>query len=171
MEIISSTIVVTALFLTGSASGEFGQPEPESAITVAEFVYTYGKIYTINKAQLWAEAVAIKDGKFIVAGTNEEVATVTNDDTEVIDLKGGFPMPGIHDTHVRPPLVYTNKEVGELLFPESTPIDEITKIVTDCAEKYPSLKITRGQKSATGPQYIRPPAKISESVTEGALCT
>ena len=35
----------------------------------ADTIYTNGKIYTVNEAQPWAEAVAIKDGKFIKVGT------------------------------------------------------------------------------------------------------
>ncbi len=114
----------------------------------ADTVYTNGKIYTVNEAQPWVEAVAIKDGKFIAVGSVEDVEAVTGDATEVIDLKGGFAMPGIHDTHVHPPLVYTYKEAGELLFPESTPPDEIIKIIKDYAQKNPDLKIIRAQKWA-----------------------
>ena len=62
---------------------------------VADTVYTNGRIYTVNEAQPWAEAVAIKDGKFLVVGSNAEVEAVTGDDTDVVDLGGGFAMPGI----------------------------------------------------------------------------
>ena len=34
----------------------------------ADVVYTNGKIYTVNEKQPWAEAVAIKDGEFLVVG-------------------------------------------------------------------------------------------------------
>ena len=44
---------------------------------VADTVYTNGKIYTVNDAQPWAEAVAIKDGKFLVVGSNADVEAVT----------------------------------------------------------------------------------------------
>ena len=35
----------------------------------ADTVYTNGKFYTVNEAQTWAVAVAIKDGKFVVYPT------------------------------------------------------------------------------------------------------
>ena len=72
----------------------------------ADTVYTNGRIYTVNETQPWAEAVAIKDGKFIFVGSAEGAKAFTGADTKVIDLKGGFAMPGIHDTHVHPALVY-----------------------------------------------------------------
>ncbi|HIG41811.1 MAG TPA: hypothetical protein EYQ14_14935 [Gammaproteobacteria bacterium] len=36
---------------------------------IADTVYTNGTIYTVNQAEPWAEAVALKDGKFIAVGT------------------------------------------------------------------------------------------------------
>ena len=35
----------------------------------ADTVYTNAKFYTVNEMQPWAEAVAIKDGKFIKVGS------------------------------------------------------------------------------------------------------
>ena len=43
---------------------------------VADTEYTNGKIYTVNEAQTWAEAVAIKDGELLKVGSAEEVAAV-----------------------------------------------------------------------------------------------
>ena len=75
------------------------QPAGEAA-DAADTVYTNGKIYTVNEAQPWAEAVAIKDGKFLVVGSNADVEAVTGDSTDVVDLGGRFAMPGIQDTHL-----------------------------------------------------------------------
>jgi predicted amidohydrolase YtcJ len=66
---------------------------------VADTVYTNGKIYTVNEAQPWAEAVAIKDGRFVVVGSTADVEAVTGDETEVVDLGGAFAMPGMIDVH------------------------------------------------------------------------
>ena len=41
------------------------------------------------------EAVAIKDGKFIRVGSAEKVKPLVGKDTEVVDLRGDFVMPGI----------------------------------------------------------------------------
>ena len=59
----------------------------------ADTVYTNGKIYTVNEAQPWAEAVAIKDGRFTVVGSNASVEAVTSDSTEVVDLEGQLVLP------------------------------------------------------------------------------
>ena len=66
---------------------------------VADTVYSNGRIYTVNEAQSWVEAVAIKDGTFQVVGSNAEVEAVTGGSTEVVDLGGAFAMPGLIDIH------------------------------------------------------------------------
>ena len=76
---------------------------------IADTVYTNGKIYTVNTAQPWAEAVAIKDGKFLAVGSTADVETVTGDGTEVVDLGGKFVMPGIVDMHAHP---FTGVDMG-----------------------------------------------------------
>ncbi len=68
----------------------------------ADTVYTNGKIYTVNEAQPWAEAVAIKDGKIFAVGSVGDVTAVTGAGTEVVDLKGKFVMPGVVDLHTHP---------------------------------------------------------------------
>ena len=75
----------------------------------ADTIYTNGKIYTVNEAQPWADAVAIKDGKFLVVGSNSEVDAMKGDATKVVDLKGQFVMPGIVDMHAHP---FTGVDMG-----------------------------------------------------------
>ena len=57
---------------------------------------------TVNEAQPWAEAVAIKDGNFLAVGSTAEMQALTGDTTEVVDLGGQFVMPGLVDTHTHP---------------------------------------------------------------------
>ena len=42
---------------------------PEPSGDMADTVYTNGHIYTVKEAQPWAEAVAIKDGKFLAVAS------------------------------------------------------------------------------------------------------
>jgi predicted amidohydrolase YtcJ len=75
----------------------------------ADVIYKNGKIYTVNENQPWAEAVAIKDGKFIKVGNNAEVESLAGKNTEVVDLRGQFVMPGIVDMHAHP---FTGVDMG-----------------------------------------------------------
>jgi len=76
---------------------------------LADTIYTSGKIYTVNEAQPWAEAVALKDGKILLVGTNDEIMALKGAETEIIDLEGRFAMPGIIDTHIHPGLLMTKR--------------------------------------------------------------
>ena len=87
-------LAVLTTLLVGCAQPPSGE--------IADTVYTNGKIYTVDEAQPRAEAVAIKDGKFLVVGSNADVEAVTGDATDVVDLGGAFAMPGIGDSHIHP---------------------------------------------------------------------
>ena len=54
------------------------------------------KIYTVNKKQPWASALAIKDGKFVYVGNDAGLAAYEG---EVTDAEGRFIMPGIVEAH------------------------------------------------------------------------
>jgi len=97
MKLVLGSITCGVMLLTGCNA--------KTSSSAADLVLTNGKIYTVNEEQPWAEAVAIKDGRFIVVGSSADVEAVTGEDTEVIDLAGGFAMPGIGDTHIHPALV------------------------------------------------------------------
>jgi predicted amidohydrolase YtcJ len=113
----------------------------------ADTVYTNGKIYTVNEAEPWAEAVAIKDSKFLVVGSNTKVNAVTGDGTKVIDLKGQFVMPGFHDTHVHIEQAYIADKLGDALlsFPVGASIEKMQELLKEYAEKNPKLEVLFAQ--------------------------
>lgn len=80
------------------ATESTGVPQAESA----DMVYTNGNIYTVNEAQPWVEAVAIKDGRYIAVGNADDISEFVGEATEVVDLNGAFSMPGVFDLHSHP---------------------------------------------------------------------
>ncbi|MBT8294468.1 MAG: amidohydrolase [Eudoraea sp.] len=103
---------------------------------IADTIYTNAKIYTVNEAQEWAEAVAIKDGKFIAVGTAEDVESFKGEATKVVDLKGRFVMPGIVDMHAHP---FTGVDLGIGSINLNNPGDpeEIIKDIKEYVKKHP----------------------------------
>lgn len=65
----------------------------------ADLVLHNGKIVTIDEVESIVEAVAVKFGKILVAGKNEDVEELIGDETDVIDLKGRTVIPGLIDSH------------------------------------------------------------------------
>lgn len=138
--------------------------ETKGLTLVADTVYTNGKIYTVNVAQPWAEAVAIKEGKFIAVGSNDDVVAVTGDGTEVVDLSGAFAMPGIGDSHIHPALVMPKRAFCGLPGTFYEPTEEQTvDALKECIANYPD---DREWFVATG---FTVPAMSSETLTRQFL--
>ena len=127
------TIILGIAFASALACAQ--QPTGD----VADTIYTNGKIYTVNEAQPWAEAVAIKDGKFLVVGTNAEVEGVTGKATEVIDLGGEFAMPGTGDPHIHAGLLMPKRAFCALPGTFYEPTERmILDALEECIANYPS---------------------------------
>ena len=67
---------------------------------VASKIFINGDIHTLDRENPVAQAVAVRDGKFIAVGTNDEVMQFRNEETEIIDLKGQVIIPGLNDSHL-----------------------------------------------------------------------
>lgn len=66
----------------------------------AKTLITGGKVWTGDPKRT-AEAVAIAaDGTILAVGSIADLKAFSDHNTEVIDAKGGFVMPGIHDGHL-----------------------------------------------------------------------
>jgi hypothetical protein len=108
----------------------------------ADTIYTNGKIYTVNEAQPWVEAVAIKDGEFVAVGSDADVKVLAGGETEIVDLGGKFAMPGLHDTHVHMEQAYIADTLGDALltFPPGASVEEMQELLKAFAEKNPDLE-------------------------------
>ena len=58
-----------------------------------------GKIATQNEQRSIVEAVAIRDGKFVAAGTDREVMAYRSEQTQLINLNKRTAIPGLNDSH------------------------------------------------------------------------
>lgn len=123
-----------------------GSSEPESNdLPFADTVLRYGNIYTVDPAQDWVSAVAIKNGEFSYVGDDAGATRYVGESTMVIDLDGKMVMPGINETHAHSWQGGT-KELYECNFPFTATPDEIAAIVTACVESNSdSAWITGGQ--------------------------
>ncbi len=93
----------------------------------ADTVYRNGRIYTVEDDQPWAEAAAVKDGKFTYVGDDAGVESWIGGETVVVDLNGRFVMPGIYDTHLHPDLALVPEMIGQFYFEQSVPTPEEVK--------------------------------------------
>lgn len=65
-----------------------------------DLVLINGNIITMSPKQSKAQAVAIRNGRFVAVGTNKQIQLYTGRNTERINLNGRTVVPGFIDTHV-----------------------------------------------------------------------
>ncbi|MGK0684065.1 amidohydrolase [Serratia marcescens] len=66
----------------------------------ASLIITNGKFHTVDRQNPTAQAVAIRDGKFLAVGSEGEVMQHAGPETQVIDLHGHTAIPGLNDSHL-----------------------------------------------------------------------
>jgi len=64
---------------------------------MADAVYYNGHVYTVDSGFTLCQAFAVKDGKILMTGSNEEVNSIRS--RTKADLKGKFVYPGLYDAH------------------------------------------------------------------------
>ncbi|MBS0608672.1 MAG: amidohydrolase [Proteobacteria bacterium] len=65
----------------------------------AQLVYRNGTVLTMDAQDRMAQAVAVRDGKILAVGQNEDVGRLIGAGTRVVDLAGKTLIPGIYDAH------------------------------------------------------------------------
>ena len=98
----------------------------------ADRVLVNGNILTVDAHDSVAEAVAIRDGRIIAVGTDEEIEALTGPATDRIDLNGLTATPGLLDAHVHFSYGGLLKLTqADLSFPQVKSIEDITRMVKE----------------------------------------
>ena len=86
--------IVPVLFFLSACS-----PTADPNLNKADLVIINADIYTSDKKQPRAQAIAIKNGKFTIVGFNDEIETAIGQDTKIIDAGNATVIPGLIDGH------------------------------------------------------------------------
>jgi predicted amidohydrolase YtcJ len=81
----------------------------------ADLVLRGGKVVTADKDWRIAQAVAIKDGRFLAVGDDSVITAHIGPNTKVIDLASKTVVPGLIDTHLHQLLAAMNGPAVQLL--------------------------------------------------------
>lgn len=84
----------------GASSYLLGVNRMAASTADADVILFNGRIATQDRRRSFANAVAIKDGRFLVVGTQAEVMATKGKNTQVIDLKKRTVIPGLNDSHI-----------------------------------------------------------------------
>jgi predicted amidohydrolase YtcJ len=69
----------------------------------ADFVVLNARVYTVDSRAPEAEAFAVKDGRFVAAGSTEDIKTLIRKGTQTFDAKQMTVVPGFIDCHNHAP--------------------------------------------------------------------
>ena len=94
----TSTETLEAVEPTGTSPDE-APAEIEEPAMEADLILLNGALLTMNPAQPYAEALAVKSGSILAVGNAEQITALAGPSTRVIDLDGMTLMPGFVDSH------------------------------------------------------------------------
>jgi len=77
-------------------------PIADEGNVTADLVVVGGRVRTQESDQAVTEAFAVKGGRFMAVGSNEDIQNLTSVNTEVIDASGMTVLPGFIDAHSHP---------------------------------------------------------------------
>ena len=139
--LIPATLAV--ILMIGGCTGKDG-PAPD----IYDNIIVYGKIYTAkvdvskgrndNSRYVMADAMVVKDGKFVCVGTKAEADRYRTGKSRVIDREGkGIIIPGITDGHAHYLMKFINEQMRDntLQFTDEQSYDDIITQVREFVDK------------------------------------
>ena len=102
INLLRFTGVTLVLIVAAFNATSTGATQAVSTNSLAETVFINGRIYTLNSAAPWVDAIAVTKGKYIYAGSVEGVQSFIGKNTVQVELGGKMLMPGVNDGHSHP---------------------------------------------------------------------
>lgn len=102
----------------------------------ADLIVYHAKVVTVDAKFSVAEAVAVKGGRIVAVGTDDEVLRRKGPNTKSIDAGGKTVLPGLYDSHTHPSGAATS-EAGEPL-PNLKSIPEVQAYIKKKAAELPA---------------------------------
>jgi len=122
------------LLLTASCSG--GRPAADTVILNA-------RVYTVDAARPWAEAVAVREGRILAVGTTKAVSRHKAPETLVIDAGGRLVLPGMMDSHIH--FVSGSASLAKVDLAGTRTVEEIQERIRAFARENPEASWVQGR--------------------------
>jgi predicted amidohydrolase YtcJ len=104
----------------------------------ADLIVTNARIYTVDEAHPSARALAVKDGRFLYAGSESEVMALRGPSTKVVDAGGHTIIPGMVDAHAH--LLGLGEALQQVDLTGTRSYDEVVARVVAAAKGQPAGK-------------------------------
>ena len=150
----SQFIFVAVLIAAFAADAARAQSVPPELLSYPQAIFHNGNIFTVNESFAKAQAVAVRDGKFLAVGSDADVLRLKGPETRVFDLKGRTVIPGFVATDA------DNDMVAGNLYKETLIGGKVLGTMRDLKTKKELLDAVKRYvetQPAGQPIYIRPP--------------
>ena len=128
--------------------------------------YINGNIFTVNDKQRFGEAVITLGNKIIFVGSNEEVKSFINKNTETIDLNGKLMLPGFNDAHTH--FIHGGFHLNGLNLRPAKSVEEFREKLKNYVEENPGKWITGGDwNHEIWDEKILPNKEMIDSFSKG----
>src|SRR3954453_19898761 len=108
------------------------RPPPDRSLIVdADLVFVGGVVFGADSP---ATGVAVKDGRILAVGADDDLADLKGPATEVVDLGGRLLLPGFQDAHIH--AVMGGVELGQCDLTGTTDRDEYLRRVAAYANAH-----------------------------------
>ncbi len=114
-----------------------------AAARSADLIVTNGRVLTMDENVPRAEAVAIRDSRFVAIGDRAAIADLKGPDTKVIDAGGGTVIPGFVEAHMH--LFSGAAELAHLQLAGVHGFDALGAAIRAYAAERPDAKMLVGQ--------------------------
>ncbi|HEX7122697.1 MAG TPA: amidohydrolase family protein, partial [Gemmatimonadaceae bacterium] len=139
-------------------------PEPENP---ADMVLRGGKVVTVDSAVPDGEAIAIKDGRILAVGSNQDIRQYIGRATEVIELNGQLAIPGFIESHAH--FMRVGQTKTELNLMNVANWDEIVSMVEFATRDIPVGQLVTGSGWHQEKWNQPPPGNIEGFPTHQSL--
>ncbi|MBM3997181.1 MAG: amidohydrolase [Planctomycetes bacterium] len=123
-----TTAALLVLFITSNASAQ--QPR-----FPADLVVLNAKIWTVNRKQPEAEALAVVRDRIVIVGSSKQARELVGPTTRILDLAGKRVVPGFHDSHVH--LLSSGMRLSQVALKDAADAKEFGKRLREFDKKLP----------------------------------
>ena len=124
--LFAAVFIIAAPCLSGVSAAADNKP--------ADLVVTEARIYTATANHDYAQALAVRDGRIVFVGSNDEAAKWIGPQTKTESLRGELVLPGIIDSHIHATGI-VELDVCDLKS-EPKSLAALTEFVRGCIKRY-----------------------------------
>lgn len=138
-----------------------------SAADPADLILAHGKIVTLDAKESTASSMAVRAGRIIAIGRDEEIAALRGPQTKVIELKGRMVLPGFIESHCHS--IGAARDAVDNTYAELRSIAEMQDWIRQRAKASPPgswIEVPRNEITRLKEHRHPTPAELNAATTE-----